>query len=54
MLFGNINGWKSRRLTTRRAVDIVDLLGYESDAFVWYRLVRHFGSAVLAAYDVGQ
>ena len=36
------------------SVDPVDLLGYEPDASVWYRVFRHFGSSVLATYDVGQ
>lgn len=36
------------------AVDLVDLLGYESDASVWHCLFGHLGSPVLATYDVGQ
>lgn len=53
-------GSRMRRIETRGAeilticsVDPVDLLGYESDALVWYRVVRHVGSFVLATYDVG-
>lgn len=45
---------KETEILTTCSVDLVDLLGYESDALVWYRVVRHVGSFVLATYDVGQ
>lgn len=30
------------------------LFGHESDATVWYRVFRYFGSSILAADDVGE
>lgn len=37
-----------------RTVDLVDFPGDEPNAAVRYRFIRHFGSALLAAYDAGQ
>jgi len=35
-------------------LNIIDLLGHEPDAIVRYRVVRHIGSSILAANDVGE
>jgi hypothetical protein len=35
-------------------VDLDDLLGHEPDAALRYRVVRHLGSSVLAAYDASE
>ena len=34
--------------------DIIDLLGDEPDAIVWYRVIRYLGSSILVANDVGK
>ena len=44
-------------LLTDQSLDLVDpphFLGHESDAIVWHCIVRHLGSPVLAADDVGE
>jgi hypothetical protein len=35
------------------SVDIIDLLGHESDASLWHCILRHLRSVVLAAHDAG-
>lgn len=35
-------------------VDAVGLLGDEPNATLWHRIIRHLGSSILAADDVGE
>jgi hypothetical protein len=49
---GTMTGARLMRAT--RTVYAFDLPGHESNASLRYCLIRHVGSYLLAAYDVGQ
>lgn len=35
-------------------LDVINILGHEPNAIIWYRVLRHLGSSILVENDVGE